>query len=188
MFLHSLSIKQVMNLQIDSLQNDLISLKPLNNDDFEKLYSIASDPLIWEVHPSGDRYKAEVFRQFFDGAISSGTAFLVYDQLSGEPIGSSRFYNLEPGYSTVAIGYTFLSRKYWGGKYNMALKNLMLNYAFQFVDVVVFHIGATNYRSQRAIEKLGATKSKDVDFESGGVLQPHFEYQILKSDWVSRNH
>ena len=171
------------NLQNDSLNNDLIRLQPLHIDDFEMLYLVASDPLIWEVHPSRDRYKREVFREYFDGAVSSGSAFLVFDQLSRELIGCSRYYNLQPDDSSVAIGYTFLARKYWGGEYNKSLKRLMLNYAFQFVNTVVFHIGATNYRSQKAIEKLGAIKSKEIDFESGGIMQPHFEYEISKADY-----
>ena len=175
---------ETFNLQNNSLANDLIRLQPLRIDDFEKLYSIASDPLIWEVHPSKDRYRREVFREFFDGAVASGSAFLVFDQLSGELIGSSRYYDLQPENSTVAIGYTFLARKYWGGVYNKSLKSLMLDYAFKYVDKVVFHIGAKNYRSQRAIVKLGAVKSKEIDFESEGVLQPHFEYEILKTNWL----
>ena len=171
------------NFRTFSLHNDLIRLHPLHKDDFEKLYLVASDARIWEVHPSKDRYKREVFRDYFDGAVSSGSAFLVFDQVSGELIGSSRYYDLQPVESSVAIGYTFLARKYWGGEYNKSLKRLMLNYAFQFVNKVVFHIGITNYRSLKAIEKLGAIKIKEVDFESGGIMQPHFEYEISKANW-----
>jgi RimJ/RimL family protein N-acetyltransferase len=171
------------NPRIASLANELIRLQPLTENDFDDLYSVASDPLIWEVHPSKDRYKKEVFRGFFDAAVASGSAFLVFDQLSGELIGSSRYYDWKPGDSTVAIGYTFLARKYWGGNYNMALKSVMLDYAFQFVHAVRFHIGSTNYRSQRAILKLGAVKLQDIDFESGGIMQPHFEYEITREKW-----
>jgi RimJ/RimL family protein N-acetyltransferase len=171
------------NFRIDSLQNSLIRLQPLEKDDFTKLYCVAADPLIWEVHPSKDRYKEEVFSEYFEGAVASGSAFLVYDQVSGELIGSSRYYELQPDNSSVAIGYTFLARKYWGGIYNKSLKSVMLDYAFRFIDTVVFHIGSTNYRSQKAIEKLGAVKSKEIDFESGGIMQPHIEYEISKANW-----
>ena len=50
-----------------------------------------------------------------------------------------------------------LARAYWGGKYNGEMKELMLRHAFTFVDRVVFLIGPENYRSQRAVEKIGAT-------------------------------
>lgn len=171
------------DLQTGTLANELVRLEPIKQDDFERLFVLASDPLIWEVHPSKDRYKKEVFREYFDGAVASGSAFVVSDQASGQPIGSSRYYALQPDYSSVAIGYTFLARKYWGGNYNQALKQLMIDYAFRFVPKVLFHIGSTNYRSQQAILKLGATKSKELEFESGGVMQPHFEYEIERSKW-----
>ena len=173
------------DFRVASLYNDLIRLQPLEKHDFASLYQVASDPLIWEVHPSRDRYKQEVFHEFFEGAVASGSAFLVIDQASGDVIGTSRYYDLQPENSTVAVGYTFLARTYWGGEYNKALKSLMLEYAFRFVDTVLFHIGATNYRSQKAILKLGAKKSREIDFESGGIMQPHFEYKITKADWSS---
>ena len=49
-----------MNLQ-PTLQNDLIILRPLRENDFEALYEVAKDPLIWEQHPSRERYKREVY-------------------------------------------------------------------------------------------------------------------------------
>src|SRR5687768_7351948 len=131
----------IFNLPNNSLHNDLTRLHPLHEDDFEKLYLVASDAQIWQGHPSKDRYKREVFREYFEGAVSSASAYLVFDQVSGELIGCSRYYDLQPVDSSVAIGYTFLARKYWGGEYNKSLKSLMLNYAFQFVNKVVFHIG-----------------------------------------------
>ena len=105
----------IFDLQNPSLQNDLTRLQPIHKDDFERLYLVASDPLIWEVHPSKDRYKREVFREYFDGAVASKSAFLVFDAISGELIGSSRYYDLQPDNLSIAIGYTFLGRKYWGG-------------------------------------------------------------------------
>ena len=47
------------------LENENVQLVPLQENDFEALYEVASDPLIWEQHPSKDRYKIEVFTTFF---------------------------------------------------------------------------------------------------------------------------
>ena len=47
-----------------SLQGDLLELRPLRPDDFRELYAVAADPLIWEQHPSSDRYQEEVFKLF----------------------------------------------------------------------------------------------------------------------------
>ena len=73
------------------IHNELIRLEPLEAGDFERLYAVASDPLIWEQHPSKDRYQRPVFQNFFKGAMDSGGAFRVIDNANGELIGSSRF-------------------------------------------------------------------------------------------------
>lgn len=165
------------------LENELIHLVPLNEQDFEKLYQVASDPLIWEQHPTSDRYKREVFQLFFDGAIKSKSAFLVFDKKSKELIGSSRYYDYKEDENTIAIGYTFLARKYWGGTYNKALKKLMLNYIFQHVHTVLLHVGKKNIRSQKALLNIGAQKIKEVDFNYYGDNVVHYEYAIKKEDW-----
>jgi len=137
------------------LKGDLVELRPLRADDFAVLYAVASDPLIWEVHPEPDRYKEEVFRKFFTTAMESGGAFLVMDRKTGDVIGSTRYSHLDPERSEIEIGWTFLARSHWGGRYNQEMKQLMLAHAFQFVDRVVFLVGPQNFRSRRAVEKIG---------------------------------
>lgn len=172
-----------MNLQ-PTLENKYVSIRPLKPEDFEILYAAANDPLLWEQHPNKDRYKREVFMNFFKGAIESNGAFLVFNKATGKVIGSSRFYEFDPGKSCVAIGYTFIVRDHWGSTYNHALKSLMLNHAFNFVDRVVFHIGAVNIRSQKAIEKLGAVKIDEVQMEYyGEPAKPNFIYLMEKERW-----
>ena len=168
-----------------TLENDLIKIKPLHAIDFEALYRIASDPLIWEQHPNKDRYQKEKFETFFKGAIESQGAFLVYNNKTGIPIGSSRFYEFDNEKKTISIGYTFISRDCWGKNYNRALKLLMINHAFRFVDKIIFHIGANNIRSQKAIEKLGATKTGEVEMEYyGEPKRLNFIYTIHKKEWT----
>jgi RimJ/RimL family protein N-acetyltransferase len=167
-----------------SLQNKWVRLEPLSLPDFEKLYAVASDPLLWEQHPNPDRYKKDVFTNFFTGAMESGGAFLVYDNETGAPIGSSRFYDLDKESSSVLIGYTFIARDHWGSGYNRALKSLMLNHSFRFVDTVIFHIGASNIRSQKSIERMGAEKIGQVEVAYFGEKEKlNFIYQIKKENW-----
>jgi RimJ/RimL family protein N-acetyltransferase len=142
------------NLQ-PTLGNERVQLAPLRADDFSRLYAVASDPLIWEQHPNQNRYQESVFRNYFQGAMESGGALLIADATSGETIGSSRFYDLDETAGSVAIGYTFLSRSYWGGATNRALKTLMLDHAFDCVARVLFHVGERNTRSRTAMERLG---------------------------------
>lgn len=155
-----------------TLGGNLIVLRPLRPDDFDALFSAASDPLIWEQHPENDRYQRDVFQIYFDGALESKGAFAIIDRKSGRIIGSSRYCNLEPRDSEVEIGWTFLEREFWGGRYNGELKKLMLDHAFQFVDRVVFVVGEHNLRSQKALEKIGAKflKRKSVPARDGTMV------------------
>lgn len=168
-----------------TLQNDFIRIEPIKATDFERLYKVASDPLIWEQHPNPDRYKREVFENFFTGAMESRGAFLVYNNTNNEMIGSSRYYDYFPDISSIAIGYTFIARHCWGHTYNRALKTLMLDHAFTAVDNVIFHIGTGNIRSQKAIEKLRAEKMGIEEMRYyGEKLIPNFVYRIKKEDWL----
>lgn len=142
------------------LIGDLLEVRPLREEDWERLFRVASDPLIWEQHPAHDRYKEEIFREFFREALESGGALAVIDRESRQIIGSSRYFGFDPKESEIEIGWTFLSRSHWGGTYNAELKRLMLEHAFNFVESVVFLIGPTNVRSQKAIEKIGGIKTE----------------------------
>ena len=141
------------------LKGELLDLRPLATDDWDELFAVASDPLIWEQHPERDRYTENVFRTFFKEALESGGAFAIIDRKSQHIIGSTRFYGYDPEKSEIEIGWTFLARKYWGGRYNAEMKQLLLNHAFKFVESVVFFVGGDNVRSQKAMEKVGAIKS-----------------------------
>jgi RimJ/RimL family protein N-acetyltransferase len=173
----------MINWQPENLENDLIKLIPLTELDFDRIFTVAADPLIWEQHPTKDRYKKEVFQLFFDSAVASGTAFLMVDKLSDKIIGSTRYYDYKPDNSSIAIGFTFLAREFWGGLYNKSSKKLLLDYAFQFVDKVYFHIGATNTRSQLGTMKIGAKKVNEFEKDDNGQKQLHYEYLIQKDDW-----
>lgn len=149
-----------MSFQIQPhLKGDLVELRPLTPEHWDDLFKAASDPLIWKQHPESDRYKEKVFKTFFKGALESGGAFVVVDTKSQQIIGSTRFYGYDPGKSEIEIGWTFLARKYWGGRHNREMKQLMLAHAFQFVEKVVFFVGEHNFRSQKATEKIGAVRS-----------------------------
>jgi RimJ/RimL family protein N-acetyltransferase len=149
-----------------NLKGELIELRPLTPEDWDDLFAVASDPLIWEQHPEGNRYKEDVFKAFFREAMESGGAFVIMDTKSQRIIGSTRFHGYAPEKSEIEIGWTFLARNYWGGRYNRELKQLMLAHAFKFVENVVFYVGQTNVRSQKATEKIGGIKN-------GLVKRPH---------------
>jgi RimJ/RimL family protein N-acetyltransferase len=141
-----------------NLKGKLLELKPLQAEHYNELYNIASDPLIWEQHPNNDRYKEEVFKEFFREALESGGALIAIDCRDNKIIGSSRFYGYDKEKNEIEIGWTFLARSHWGGAYNREMKQLMLRHAFRFVNNVVFLVGPKNLRSQKAVEKIGGVQ------------------------------
>jgi RimJ/RimL family protein N-acetyltransferase len=170
-----------MNLQPNHLSNHLIRLEPLQPSHFNELYEAASDPLIWEQHPNPNRYQKEVFESFFEGALASGGAFIVRDVDTGKALGSTRFYDFKPLDNEIKIGYTFFSRDCWGKSINKQVKTLLLNYAFIYIEKVIFHIGAQNIRSQIAIEKLGAKKvSEEMVAYYNEPDRLNFVYEMMR--------
>lgn len=138
---------------------EIVRLRPLALGDLDDLYAIASDPLVWEQHPAKDRSQRAVFEQWFDDAIETGGALVAIDRADERVIGSSRYARYRPDRREVEIGWTFLARSHWGGRFNREMKQLMLEHAFDAVDVVVFRVHSANLRSQRAVEKLGAARA-----------------------------
>lgn len=157
-----------------TLKGQLVELRPLRAEDFPALHAVAADPLIWEQHPSSDRYQEPVFRAFFQETLESGGAMLATDSRTGQVIGSSRFYGYDEARSEIEIGWTFLARSHWGGSYNGEMKRLMLRHAFRFVDRVIFRAGTHNLRSQRAVEKIGGVRV-GLRSDSGGPAMVVYE-------------
>ena len=160
------------------LPGETLQLRPLRPEDFHDLYAVASDPLIWEQHPVKDRYNEEVFKEFFREALESGGALITIDCEDGQVIGSSRFHGYDEQKSEIEIGWTFLARSHWGGIYNWEMKQLMLRHAFRFVNSVIFLVGPHNFRSQRALEKIGGVR---VGSRPDGGGRDSLVYQITTS-------
>lgn len=164
-------------------QGELLHLRPLRVADFDDLFAVASDPLIWEQHPDPDRWKEEQFRSFFRDALESRGALIASDAADGRIIGSSRFHGYNPERSEIEIGWTFLARRCWGGRYNGDMKRLMLHHAFRFVDRVLFLIGPQNLRSRRAVEKIGGV-AVGSRVDAGG--RESIVYQITATAYALR--
>jgi RimJ/RimL family protein N-acetyltransferase len=163
------------------LDGELVRLRPSVPEDWEALYAVASDPLVWEVHPAHDRWQEPVFRAYFDGGIASGGALTIIDKAMGAVIGSSRFDNWNPDADEIEIGWTYLARGYWGGTYNREIKRLMLDHIHRYVGTVVFTVGEGNIRSRKAMEKIGGVlRPGVVDRLMAGEMKPHVIYEIRK--------
>jgi N-acetyltransferase len=176
-----------MNFDIQPvLENDKVILYPLQEEDFEALFAVASDSRIWEQHPNKDRWKKDVFRTFFEGAIQSKGAFKIIDKSTHKIAGSTRIYDYKEQDNSILIGYTFFAREYWGKGINHSVKALLLDYLFQFVSRLYFQIGADNIRSQIAIGRLGAKKVGEQEVAYYGELPKlNYIFKIEKEEWLA---
>ena len=161
-----------------TLIGNLLQLRPLTQGDFDALFEVASDPLIWEQHPA-NRHEESEFRSFFDESLASGGALVATRKDSDVVIGSSRYHAYDETASEIEIGWTFLARAYWGGAYNGEMKRLMLNHAFGYVDSVVLLVAPDNTRSQRAVEKVGGRRD-GVRTDGSGLVS--YLYRINSSE------
>jgi RimJ/RimL family protein N-acetyltransferase len=163
-----------------TLIGPLVTLRPLEPADHDRLFAVAADPLIWEQHPDKTRCQPDGFKAFFQQALDSGGALLALETGSGRVIGSSRYHGYDEVADEVEVGWTFLARSHWGGRYNGEMKRLMLEHAFRFVGRVVFLIDPANHRSQRAVEKLGAVR---LGMRTDGSGRLSAVFQITAGEW-----
>ena len=120
-----------------------------------------------------------MFRTSFDSAVSEESGLVAIDKASNEIIGFSCFATryVEPG--EIEIGWTFLARNHWDGACNRDMKRIMLAHALKIWPVVVFRIGAENWRSRKAMEKIGGVlldRTQMVEFMGQELL--HVCYAI----------
>lgn len=168
------------------LEGERLLLRPLAPGDWADLFAVASDREIWAIHPAHDRWQEPVFRAFFDDALTQRGAVAVIDKVSRRIIGSSRWQGFDPADGgSVEIGWTFLARSHWGGAFNPELKRLMIGHALRFVDRVVFRVGETNWRSRRAMEKIGGRLTDEIDLtERAGQMVRHVVYEITRESFA----
>ncbi len=166
-----------------TLRGANVTVRPISPDDWDGMFDVASDPLVWEQHPVSNRYLEAEFRQYFEDSLATGSAFSFVENASGRVIGSSRYFGFDPEKSEVEIGWTFLGRDYWGGTWNREIKQLMLDHALQFVDTVVFWVGESNHRSRRAMEKIGGVLRDGVHTRALSGDDPYVVFEISRENW-----
>ncbi len=161
------------------LRDDVVTLRPLAADDWDALFAVAADPLIWAAHPAHDRWQEPQFRAFFDQALASGGALLASDTAGGRVIGTSRYDRSRAGPGEVEIGWTMLARDRWGGAANAAMKRLMIGHALDAFERTIFLVGEDNVRSRRAMEKIGGRLTGRIHLsEMAGRPVRHVVYEI----------
>ena len=172
------------NIWQPTLENELVLLRPLQHSDYEELYQVASDPLIWEQHPVYSRHKREEYDLFFEESLDTGMSLVIIDKRTNKIFGSTRYYDYDEKNSSIKIGGTFLDRAHWGGSYNFSIKELVLEYAFRFVNKIIFEIAEENIRSQKASSRFGVEEKEHFMKEIHGKEYPYINYELTPELWA----
>jgi len=166
-----------MNLQ-PYLEGPLLRLRPLVATDKASLFFAISDPAIWDQHPV-PRYQPEEFNQFFKTSMATKTCLVVEDRSNDIIIGTSR-YAISPQHKNITeIGWTALSRAYWGGLYNREMKYLMVRHLTNLGQRAILNIAPENFRSKKAAEKIGGQKTSADYFPHIADPRPGYATYVL---------
>lgn len=159
-------------------------IRPLRPTDFDALFAVTSDALLWAQHPIRNRHERPGFTRLFEDSLASKGALVVIDKITDRLIGSSRYRMADPTANRAEIGWSWLARSHWGGTWNREVKLMLLSHAFRFVDMVVFRVGQDNARSRRAMEKIGGRLTDRTETIQGpdGAPIVHVVFEISKAD------
>jgi RimJ/RimL family protein N-acetyltransferase len=183
------------------LENEAVLLRPLQESDVENLLEISvNEPETWEyslVRANGEENLENYIQIALKArANKSEFPFIVFDKKSGKYAGSTRFYDVNFGFKTVQLGYTWYSKNFRGTGLNKHCKFLLLQFAFETLEMerVEFRADNNNLRSIAAMKSIGCTVE--------GVLRNHMPtlgsdvrrdsivLSILRNEWfesVSEN-
>lgn len=168
------------------LEGSRITLRPMAGADRDALYQIAHDPLLWEQHPVSERWKPDVFSTFFDEGLASGGALVAVERGSDRVIGSSQYRPIALDPQAIEIGWSYLARGLWGSGINAEIKRLMLAHALASVPRVLFRVGEANWRSRKAMEKIGGKLTDMVEeTEHGGQILRHVVFEITRESFAN---
>ncbi|MGE6604583.1 GNAT family protein [Lysinibacillus sp. FSL M8-0216] len=168
-------------MEFIALENEIVKLKPLELNDLSGILEAASYPEIWP-HMSTTIEKIVDVNNFVENALlmrrnKTEFPFVIVDKKTGEIIGSTRFMDIDDTHQRVEIGTTWLTPAYWRTAINTNCKYLLLQYCFEILLLqrVQIKTDHENIQSQKAIERIGATKE--------GVLRNH----MIRKDGTTRH-
>jgi RimJ/RimL family protein N-acetyltransferase len=182
----------MITLQPTVLEGHGIRLEPLTHGHTDALSVAVTDGRLWELYyttvpepPGMGDYVANALQGRTDGYMMP---WAVRDLASDTIIGSTRYHDIVPALDRVEIGYTWYAQSRQRTHVNTTCKLLLLAHAFETVGckVVGLRTDSFNFRSQRAIEALGAKRDgviRHYNMRRDGTPRDTVMYSILASEW-----
>lgn len=177
---------------MEILENEIVKLEPINLSHIEGIIKAASDPVIWE-HMSVELLNRESVIQYVQDGVKKREAktdyvFVIIDQSTREIVGATSYMDISLQHKRLEIGSTWLSPKVWRTTINTNCKYLLLKYGFEQLGLQRIQIktGHENIRSQKAIERIGATKEgilRNHMIRKEGTIRHTVMYSIISEEW-----
>ena len=174
------------------LERDGIRLEPLTDDHADALNSAAADGRLWELWftavPAPDLMPAYVATALQGQRDGHMLPWVVRDLSTGAIVGSTRYHDIVPAIDRVEIGYTWYAGRCQRTHVNTTCKLLLFAHAFETLGckIVGLRTDNFNFRSQRAIEGLGARKDGVLRHHAArrdGTVRDSVMYSILLAEW-----
>ncbi len=175
------------------LEGKHVRLEPLTLDHAPDLYEAGNDDEVWQFLSLPKPDSLVEMQAFIQGALGQQLAgfrvpFAIIDKASGKAIGSTSYLDIQPQNKGVEIGWTWLGKAYWRSPINTECKYLLLSHAFEDQGAIRVQLktDSRNWRSQNAIERIGAKKEgvlrKHVIYPSGYIRDSVY-FSIIDPEW-----
>lgn len=174
------------------LEGANVELIPLEKEHLEELYIAAADKDLWTLIPTDGTDKT-VFYQNYEFALSEREKgnqypFVIRHKETQKLIGSTRFFEIYPSDKKLEIGWTWITKDFWGTSVNLECKLLLLTYCFEVLKTnrVQLKTKDDNFRSRKAIEKIGGVFEgilRKDKIQNDGTTRNAAYYSILDDEW-----
>ena len=175
-----------------TLEGNGVRLEPLKKEHEKDLAAAASDGKLWELFftsvPEPDKVQPYIAAALAGQEKGEMLPWVVRDLKSNAIVGSTRYHDILPASDRVEIGYTWYAQRMQRSHVNTACKLLLFTHAFETVkcEVVGLRTDNFNFRSQRAIEALGAKKDGVIRHHAprrDGTIRDTVMYSVLAQEW-----
>ena len=186
----------VSDTDLTQLRGPNVYLTKLTEQHRETLRPLARDERIWEFTKTlllTDTYDAQ-FDRYFDEALATagpeGQGFVICSAADDSCIGMTRVYEVDQKVEKSIIGHTWYIPAVWGRVHNKECKLLLLTWLFETKKLkrVALKVAGQNIRSQKAVQKIGATREgilRRFALRNDGSPTDTHIFSILADEWWS---
>jgi RimJ/RimL family protein N-acetyltransferase len=172
------------------LQGKTVRLETLSQEHAQGLYNRGRSEADWDYMPRSHFVDMADTRQWIEEALEARgqQPFAIVEMDKGKVIGSTRYLNARPEHRSLEIGWTWLGHQWQRTGVNTEVKLLLLGHAFERRGCirVEFKTDARNLRSQRALERIGATREgvlRKHMIVQGGYSRDSVYFSVIESEW-----